>query len=77
MAFFENFNIETPSDDHSLAGYFTTFQNEVLNFKFQTLNVIVIQYTRSLQKIRGLFELRGSSWFQEKPRGVARFVQIG
>ena len=33
--------------------------------------------TRSAQKIRGLFELRGSSWFQENPLGVARFVQIG
>ena len=32
--------------------------------------------TRSIQKIRGLFELRGSSWFQENPLGVARFVQI-
>ena len=28
-------------------------------------------------KILGLFELRGSSWFQENPLGVARFVQIG
>ena len=33
-------------------------------------------YTRSVQKIRGLFELRGSSWFQDNPLGVARFVQI-
>ena len=32
--------------------------------------------TRSVQKIRGLFELRGSSWFQENPLHVAGFVQI-
>ena len=32
--------------------------------------------TRSVQKIRGLFELRGSSWFQEDPLGIVRFVQI-
>ena len=34
-------------------------------------------HTRSVHKIRELFELRGSSWFQENPLGVARFVQIG
>ena len=33
-------------------------------------------HTRSVQKMRGLFELRGSSWFQKNPFGVARFVQI-
>ena len=32
--------------------------------------------TWSVQKIRGLFELRGSSWFQENPLHVARFEQI-
>ena len=31
--------------------------------------------TRSVQKIRELFELRGSNWFQENQLGVARFVQ--
>ena len=35
-----------------------------------------VKDTKSVQKIRGLFELRGSSWFQENPLGVARFVQI-
>ena len=33
-------------------------------------------FTRSVQKIRGLFELRDSSWFQENPLGVASFVKI-
>ena len=32
--------------------------------------------TRSVQKIRRFFELRGSSWFQENPLGVARYAQI-
>ncbi|XP_076355647.1 uncharacterized protein LOC143249527 isoform X5 [Tachypleus tridentatus] len=32
--------------------------------------------TRAVQKIRRLFELRGSSWFQGNPLGVARFAQI-
>ena len=32
---------------------------------------------RSVQKILGLFELRGSSWFHDNPLGVTRFVQIG
>ena len=27
-------------------------------------------------KIRGLFELRESSWFRENPLGVASFVQL-
>ena len=27
-------------------------------------------------KIRGMFELRDSSWFSENPLGVARFVRI-
>ena len=36
----------------------------------------VSEYTRSVQKIRGLIELRGSSWFQKKLLGVARLVQI-
>ena len=35
-----------------------------------------LPHMRSVQKIRGLFELRGSNWFQEIPLGVARFVQI-
>ena len=29
-----------------------------------------------LKKTCRLFELRGSSWFQENPLGIARFVQI-
>ena len=32
--------------------------------------------TRSVQKTRGLFELRGSGWFQENPLGIARLAQI-
>ena len=35
-----------------------------------------VQHTRSVQKIRELYELRGSSWIQENPLHVARFVQI-
>ena len=42
--------------------------------EFEITNINAI--TRSVRKIRGLFELRGSSWFQENPLGVARFVQI-
>ena len=33
---------------------------------------VVKYYTRSVQKRRGLFELRGSSWFQENPLGPYR-----
>ena len=33
-------------------------------------------YTKSVQKKRGLFELRGSSWFQGNLLAAARFVQI-
>ena len=35
-----------------------------------------LSYTRSVQKIHGLFELRDSSWFQENPLGVASVLQI-
>ena len=56
-----------------------------MNLKFSRFAVNFLQLvlfyrkflsTRSVQKIRGLFELRGSSWLQENPLGVARFVQI-
>ena len=40
------------------------------------LKDVFVLYTRCVQKIRGLFELRGSSWFQGNPLGVARFEQI-
>ena len=33
-------------------------------------------HTRSVQKIRELFELRGSNWFRKNPLGVAGFVQV-
>ena len=36
----------------------------------------VFTFTRSVQKIRRLFELRGLSSFQENPLRVARLVQI-
>ena len=35
-----------------------------------------VKYTRSVQKILGLLELRGSSWFQGNPLGAASFVLI-
>ena len=41
-----------------------------------SLHQRLCKLTRLVQKIRGLFELRGSSWFQENPLDFARFVQI-
>ena len=41
----------------------------------ETFSDFTLICTRSVQKTRELFELRGLSLFQENPLGVARFVQ--
>ena len=47
-----------------------------LELKLKTLKCYIQVKYEVCSKIRGLFELRGSSWFQENPLGVVRFVQI-
>ena len=62
----------------ALSLFFAAMSTDSLNFLSRSVssNENLSACTRSVQKIRGLFELRGSSWFQENPVGVARFVQI-